>query len=246
MSARTPRSTRRRANRFARRLSASKVSDSSPAIRAVAPGVAAACASKAACASGASPSTAGPRAMATARDRSPASSIATVSSGCSGPRAAASTSRAKWRAIRWSVAASKRSVRYSNVASHPPFVPAIDRLTSNFEVVVSSATGERRRPGSASGAAACCSVNMVCTTGLCPGSRDDCTRSTRRSNGRSWCACASMVVFRTRRRRSTNDTAPATSARSASVFMKKPTRCSVSGRARPATGVPTAKSSCPE
>nr|WP_233587861.1 hypothetical protein [Corallococcus sp. CA049B] len=77
-------------------------------------------------------------------------------------------------------------------------------------------------------------------------SRGSAMASSTRSNGASWCAKASRAWVRTRPSSSTKDGMPDSRERKGRVLMKHPISISSSGRVRPAMGVPTTKSSCPE
>ncbi len=94
-------------------------------------------------------------------------------------------------------------------------------------------------------AGAFCRANITWKTGLRLRSRSGPSSSTIFSKGRSWCAYAPNVRSRTCRSSSRNGGSSDSSARSASVFTKKPISPSISLRLRLAMAVPTTTSSWP-
>ncbi len=84
---------------------------------------------------------------------------------------------------------------------------------------------------------------MVWKSGCRVRDRSGLTASTTASNGRSAWSSAARSAPRTRFRRAANVGSPDRSARSTTVFTKKPTRPSRAGSDRPATGLPRGMSS---
>ncbi len=166
----------------------------------------------------------------------------------SGAATIPSSSARKCPAIRSMVAPSHRSVRYSR-APEIPSPPSLSvRIRSKAITPVRVASGSTRAPPRRSGpsAPADSSANVTWKTGEWPGLRSTPTSSTRRSKGRSWWSSAASIPARVRRSAPRTVGASARRARRARTFTKKPISGSCSTRLRPATGVPTTTSSCPD
>ncbi|CAM3856235.1 hypothetical protein COSO111634_27205 [Corallococcus soli] len=181
------------------------------------------------------------------QDRSSASISGRRLTGTVASCATASSRTRSCDASRAAVVGVKTSRLYSSVPSSPPSRAIIDRLTSKRDVSGAVGSSSTRTPGSAGGGTgALCSANITWNSDARSAPRSAPRASTSRSNGTSWCAYAASEDSRTRSSSSVKRGSPSRRARSTSVLRNTPMSGSSSGRVRWATGLPTAKSSCPE
>ena len=173
------------------------------------------------------------------RARSAGSSTSMRCTAWSGSATAAPSSRTNRAEIRSTVDASNRSAAYSTTPTRPSPLSETYMPRSTLVVPVPTASGRARSaPKSVASRGVFCSTSMTWNNGWCACERAGLSRSTRYSNGTSWCAYAARSVSRTRSSSSANDGSPDVSVRSTRVLRKNPTRSSRASSVRPATGEP--------
>jgi hypothetical protein len=152
-------------------------------------------------------------------------------------------------ASRATVAWSNSAVSYTN--RHDSSAPVCTTCNSRSNRVAGTCRTSQSAvssPVAAAGrsvAAKLCRANVTWNSGERRTSRATPSSDTICSNGISWCVSASSTSRRVRARYSAKPGSSPSWARNTSMFTNMPTRSSSSGLVRPATGEPTAKSSCP-
>ncbi len=220
-SAPAPSSRSRWAMRLASASSRPYVRSWPSKVTATASGAAAARSSNASWTRRGSSAAAGARGPSAAGIRSAGSLRGTAESRVRGSAVTAVRSAVKWRAIRSTVAWSKRAVAYSNRPSSAPFSPSSTwRCRSKRATRSAVPKGVARTPGRSKAAArGSWSVNAVWNSGVRDRSRSGWSSSTSRPNGVSWWSKASRTVERARPRRCSKRMSPSHSQRRTRLLM---------------------------